>query len=111
MKANIIGTFVKGRIDRPIGSYHPEYPNIRYPINYGHVEGVFAEDGEEQDVYILGSARPLESFEGRVIAVYHRFHDHEDKWIVSLDDTLYSDEDILEKIRFQEQYFEGELWR
>ena len=35
----------------------------------------------------------------------------EDKWIVSLGDRDYADEEILEAIHFQEKYFEGELLR
>ena len=107
----IIGKTVKGKIDRPIGSHHPDYPDMVYPINYGYVEGVYALDGEEQDVYLLGANEPVEYFEGKVIAIYHRFDDVEDKWIVSLDGRDYSDEKILEAIRFQEQYFKGELLR
>ena len=35
----------------------------------------------------------------------------QDKWIVSLCDRDYADEEILEAIHFQEKYFEGELLR
>lgn len=107
----VIGKTVRGTIDRPAGSRHPRYPDMIYPINYGFVDGMFAPDGAEQDVYVLGTDDPLNRFEGKVIAVYHRFHDVEDKWIVSLDGTDYPDEEILRKIRFQEQYFDGELIR
>lgn len=102
---------VKGKIDRPIGSAHPRHPEMIYPINYGYVEGIIAGDGENQDAYVLGTDEPLFDFEGKVIAVYHRFNDAEDKWIVSLDGKDYSDEEILNAIHFQEQYFEGELIR
>lgn len=105
----IIGKTVHGTVDRPIGIRHPKYEEIIYPINYGYVDGVFAGDGEEQDVYILGTDKPLNKFEGMVIAIYHRINDNEDKWIVSLDGSDYSDEEILKMIQFQEQYFEGEL--
>jgi inorganic pyrophosphatase len=107
----IIGKRVKGKIDRPMGSRHPEYPELIYPVNYGYVEGVVAADGEEQDVYVLGADGPLEAFEGTVIAVYRRYNDMEDKWIVSIDGREFSDEEILEAIRFQERYFRGELIR
>ena len=69
----IIGKMVKGRIDRPLGSSHPWYPELIYSLNYGYIEGVFAGDGEEQDVYIFGADKPLTYFEGKVIAVWHRF--------------------------------------
>lgn len=108
---DVIGKTVTGTVDRPIGSRHPRHPDMVYPVNYGFVDGVIAGDGEEQDVYVLGTDEPIRSFEGRVIAVYHRFDDVEDKWVVSLDDSDYADEEILRAIRFQEQYFEGELVR
>ena len=106
-----IGTVVRGKVDRPMGSAHPDHPEMIYPINYGYVEGILAADGEEQDVYVLGANKPIETFEGQVIAIYHRFNDVEDKWIVSLDGKNYSDEEILQSIQFQEQYFKGELIR
>lgn len=108
---DIIGNVVTGIIDRPIGSQHPSNPNIIYPINYGYVENVFANDGEEQDVYVLGTNIPIERFNGKVIAVYHRINDIEDKWIVSIDGKNYSDEEILDAIHFQEKYFKGFLLR
>ena len=107
----IIGARVKGSVDRPIGSAHPKYPEMIYPVNYGYVDGVFAGDGEEQDVYVLGTTQPLDRFEGKVIAIYHRSNDNEDKWIVSSDGNDYTDEEILAAIRFQEQYYEGMLIR
>lgn len=107
----IIGSYVKGTIDRPLGSVHPDYPDMVYPINYGYVDGVIAGDGEEQDVYVLGTDEPLKSFEGKVIAIYHRTNDKEDKWIVSIDGREYADTEILEAIAFQEQYFQGILIR
>ena len=107
----IIGKTVRGIIDRPIGSCHPLYPEMVYLINYGYVEGIMSNDGEEQDVYVFGTDRPLKRFEGKVIAVYHRLDDVEDKWIVSLDGSDHSDEEIMQTIWFQEQYFKGILIR
>ncbi len=108
---DIIGKIVCGKIDRPLGSSHPRYPNIIYPVNYGYVEDVNAEDGEKQDVYLLGIDIPVSGFTGRVVAVYRRIDDVEDKWIVSYDGEELSDELILKQIHFQEQYFRGELLR
>lgn len=107
----IIGSTVRGTIDRPLGSAHPDFPEMIYPINYGYVNGVFADDGEEQDVYVLGTDKPLERFEGKVIAIYHRTNDNEDKWVVALDERDYTNEEILESIIFQEKYYEGRLIR
>ncbi len=107
----IIGCYVRGKIDRPLGSRHPRHPDMTYPVNYGYVDGVFAEDNAEQDIYLLGTDIPVTEFEGRVIAVYRRSDDIEDKWIVSSNGEDYPDEEILRQIAFQEQYFHGELLR
>ncbi|MDE6616710.1 MAG: inorganic pyrophosphatase [Lachnospiraceae bacterium] len=109
--SSIIGKIVSGRIDRPLGSQHPRNKEMIYPINYGYVEGVFAGDGAEQDVYVFGTDKPLDTYKGKVIAVFHRFNDVEDKWIVSLDGTDIPDEKILGDIYFQEQFFYGKLYR
>ena len=109
--SDIIGKNVKGTIDRPLGSAHPRHKEMIYPINYGYVDGVFAGDGAEQDVYVFGTDNPLQTFEGKIIGVYHRLNDVEDKWIVALDEKPYTDQEILKAISFQEQYFMGELYR
>ncbi len=108
---DIIGKTVSGSIDRQLGSSHPRYPNMIYPVNYGYVEDVWAEDGEKQDVYLLGIDIPVKEFTGRVIAIYQRIDDVEDKWIVSYDGDDIPDEQILRQIHFQEQYFRGKLLR
>ena len=68
-------------IDRPIGAEHPKHDGIKYPINYGYIEGLIAGDNEEQDVYILGIDTPVESAEVVIIAVILRSDDNEDKWV------------------------------
>lgn len=107
---HIIGKVVRGTVDRPLGSSHPKHPEMVYPVNYGYVDDVFADDGMEQDVYLFGTDKPLKKFEGKVIAVWHRFDDVEDKWIVSLDGENVTAEKILGDISFQEQYFYGKLY-
>lgn len=109
--SHIIGRTVKGKVDRPLGTAHPDFPEMTYPINYGYIQGVFADDGEEQDVYLFGTDVPLTSFEGRVIAVWRRFDDNEDKWIVSVNGEYFDDDRILGDISFQEQFFYGKLYR
>lgn len=106
---NKIGQTVKVTIDRPLGSFHPEHPDMFFPINYGYVEGIIAPDGEEQDVYILGVDKPLREFTGRVIAVIHRLDDVEDKWVAAPEGVTFSKEEIIEQVRFQEQYFKSEI--
>ncbi len=105
----IIGTIVKVTVDRPLGSYHPVHKDMYYPINYGYVEGIIAADGEEQDAYILGVDVPVKEFVGEIIAVIHRRNDVEEKWVVAPEGTAFSEEEIMEQVRFQEQYFESEI--
>ena len=85
-------------VDRPAGSYHPRNHGIFYSVNYGYIEDIVAGDGFGQDVYIMGQDNPLETFDGVVIAVYHRINDIEDKWIVAEEGTDFSDEEIMKKI-------------
>lgn len=94
------------KVDRPLGSLHPKYKSLCYPVNYGYVKGIFAGDGEEQDAYILGVNVPAEAFTGRLVAIIHRINDVEDKWVVAPENSSYTVEEIEEQVRFQEQYFE-----
>ena len=108
--SSVIGHEVEGHVDRPLGSSHPRHPEMIYPLNYGYVDGVFAGDGAEQDVYLFGVEEPVKSFKGKVVGVIHRLNDCEDKWIVSVDGKVPEREEILKRTEFQEQYFMGELY-
>ena len=105
----IIGTTVTVTVDRPLGSYHPEYKDMYYPINYGYIEGVMAPDGEEQDAYILGVNEPVKKFTGKIIAIVYRKDDIEEKWVVVPEGVTFSKEEIRRQIHFQEQYFDSEI--
>ena len=106
----MIGKKVTVTVDRPLGSFHPEHPDMYYPINYGYVEGIAAPDGEEQDVYILGVDSPVKEFTGRIIAVIRRNDDIEDKWVAAPDGISFTKEEIAEKVHFQEQYFQSKIY-
>lgn len=109
--SEILGKKVHCTIDRPLGTAHPRFPKMIYPINYGYVNDIKGGDGAEQDVYILGIDKPLDHFDGTVTAVYHRFNDIEDKWIVTPDgmEGQFNKEEILRLIDFQEKFFDGVL--
>lgn len=94
------------KIDRPLGTFHPEHNDLYYPINYGYIEGLIADDGEEQDAYVLGVNKPVESFSDVLIAIIHRIDDVEDKWVVAPDNMHFSISEIEEKVNFQEKYFQ-----
>lgn len=96
-------------VDRPLGTTHPKHPDIRYPVNYGFIEGIMAGDGEEQDAYILGVYEPVSKFTGRVIAVIHREDDVEDKWVVAPDKATFTEDEIRSAVNFQEQYFKSSV--
>ena len=115
---NIIGQIVKGKIDRPMGSYHPRHNDLYYPVNYGYVKGITGGDGAEQDVYLLGETAAVTDFVGKVIAVCHRYDDNETKWIVvpcnekgviRSDITIPDKDEIYAQIAFQEQFYSGVL--
>ena len=101
----MIEDIVKVIVDRPLGSQHPQYKETYYPINYGFVEGIMAEDEEEQDAYILGVDVPVKEFVGKIIAIIHRYDDVEEKWVVAPENMTFTKEEINRQIYFQEQYF------
>ena len=105
----MMGSLVKVVVDRPLGSHHPKHDDIVYPVNYGYIPGILAPDGEEQDAYILGVREPVAEFEGRVIAVIHRFDDVEEKWVVAPVGVTFTKEEIMAQVAFQEQYFHTEI--
>lgn len=105
-----LGEIVNVQMDRPLGSTHPKH-GFEYLVNYGFIPGTKAPDGEELDAYVLGPDKPLETFEGRCIAIIHRLNDNDDKLIVCEDGKEFDDEKIRELTNFQEQWFESEIVR
>lgn len=105
-----IGKIVKVKIDRALGSKHPEH-GFEYPLNYGYIPGTKAPDGEELDAYVLGPITAVKSFQGRCIAIIHRLNDEDDKLVVCEDNIEFNDEQIRELTNFQEQWFESEIIR
>lgn len=105
----MIGRIVRVVVDRPLGSHHPKHEDMVYPVNYGYIPGIIAPDGEEQDAYILGVNEPVAEFEGKILAVIHRFDDVEDKWVVAPEDMSLTKEEIMAQVAFQEQYFQTQI--
>lgn len=101
----MIGKEVTVTTDRPIGSRHLEHQDIIYPVNHGYVNGILANDGEEQDAYIIGINKPVTEFTGIVKAVIHRFDDSEQKWVVCPKNFDITEEVILAAVGFQEKFF------
>lgn len=107
--ADVLGRPVHCVMDRPLGSAHPRYPDMIYPVNYGYVPGLLAGDNAEQDVYVLGPTEPLKEFTGVIIAVIHRFDDCEDKWVAAEQIGLYTESEIRAILDFQEKYYTSEI--
>lgn len=96
-------------IDRPIGSVHPKYEDMIYPLNYGFIPNVFGGDGEEMDVYLMGLNVPVKEYKAKVIAIVHRHNDVEDKLVAAPEGMSFTKMEIEDAVRFQEQYFESEI--
>lgn len=105
----LLGKEVNVVIDRPIGSKHPNYDDMVYPVNYGYVPNIYSGDGEEQDAYVLGVDKPLQKFRGKVIAIIQRNNDNEDKLVVCAKEDTFTEEQIAEQVQFQEKYFDGQI--
>lgn len=101
----MLGKIVTVTVDRPLGSHHPDFPRLIYPLNYGYIKGIMAPDGEAQDAYIIGVNQKVTSFRGRVIGIIHRQEDVETKWVVAPIGQSFSEAEILTAVSFQEQFF------
>lgn len=109
-----IGKTVTVTMDRPIGTEHPKHEGLIYPINYGYIADLLGGDGEEQDVYLLGVDKPVDSAECVIIASIMRQNDNEDKW-VAVPKELYGSElccecNIIHETYFQEKYYTSEIY-
>jgi inorganic pyrophosphatase len=78
-------------------------------VNYSYIPGVFAGDGVEQDVYILGISEPVREFDGVVIGAALRKDDVEDKLIAAPVGMSFTPEQIADAVYFQEQYFDSHI--
>ncbi len=105
-----LGKEVILKIDRPLGSRHPQYGFI-YLLNYGYVSDTISGDGEELDAYLIGEFEPVTFSSGKVIAIIHRTNDDDDKLIVSKNGNDYSDDVIRALTEFQESFFDSIIIR
>ncbi len=105
-----LGKTVTVKIDRPLGTKHPEHSDIQYSVNYGFIPGALAPDGSELDAYVLGVSEPVKKFTGRCIAIVHRTDD-DDKLVVVPEGRELSDEQIRVLIDFAEKFFKSVIIR
>ena len=109
LPSSFLGKVVKIIVDRPLGSIHPDHPNIRYNVNYGYIPNVFGGDREEMDVYLLGVDVPVSEYTCKIIGIAHREDDDEDKLIAAPEGIVFDENEIAEKIYFQEKYFKTRI--
>ena len=101
------GQTIRVVCDRPLGATHPEH-GYRYEVNYGFVPGVMAPDGEELDVYLLGTDEPLEVCDrAEVVAIVRRRDDIEDKLVAVVGGETWDAPKIAAAVQFQEQFFDS----
>lgn len=105
-----LGKEVEVIFDRPLGTKHPKYGFV-YEVNYGYLEGIKSSDGEDLDVYYLGTHESLEKATGIVKAIIHRIEDDDDKLVVMPDKVDMSDDEIEKVVYFQEKWFKHEIVR
>lgn len=105
-----LGKIVKVKMDRPLGTKHPKHGFV-YEVNYGYIPNTISGDGEELDAYVLGVHKPLDVFEGEVVAIIHRTNDDDDKLVVMEKGKNYTDEQIRVSTEFQEQWFDSVIIR
>lgn len=99
------------KIDRPIGSSHPNYPDHIYLVNYGYVPNTISGDGEELDCYILGEYKPLKEYKGKCIAIIHRLDEDDDKLIIAPENKNFTNDEITLLTDFQEKFYKSQIIR
>ncbi|MBQ8696807.1 MAG: NUDIX domain-containing protein [Clostridia bacterium] len=102
-----LGKTVNIIIDRPLGSTHPNHPNLVYLVNYGYIPDIIGGDGEEQDIYLLGVDEPVKEYTAKVIGIVHRKNDIEDKLVAAPDGVIFDQAQIAEMVDFQEKFFDS----
>ena len=107
--SHMLGRIVDIVIDRPLGSVHPEHPEMVYPINYGYIPNTKGGDGEEMDVYLIGLDKPVSTYTCRIIGAVLRQNDSEDKLVGAPIGRKYHQAQIAKEISFQEKFFQSKI--
>lgn len=104
-----LGKTVEVVIDRPLGSFHPDHPDIVYTVNYGFIPSYRGGDGEAVDVYVLDLDEPIEKCTAKIIAIIYRADDVENKLVATVSDKKFTKERIKAAVNFQEKYFKTDV--
>ena len=68
-------------IDRPKGSSHPRYPDLKDPLNYGYLEGTRSMDGAGIDVWV--GSESTQKIDGVLATIDLQKMDSEIKLVIS----------------------------
>lgn len=111
MFENYLGKIVSVKIDRPLGSLHPKFKNLKYLVNYGFIPNTLANDNEEIDAYVLRVNKKLKTFKGVVVAIIKRKDDIEDKLVVMPQNNFenVTEQEIRKFTYFQEKFFNSDI--
>lgn len=104
-----LGEMVHVVIDRPLDTDHARHPDLRYPVNYGYLQGAISGDGAPIDAYVLGVGQPVATFAGVVVAIVVRADDVEDKLAVAPPGRTIPRDEIAAVVAFQEQFFASSI--
>ena len=104
-----LGRTITVTVDRPMGSTHPDRPDLVYPINCGYPRD-FTIPGEKRlGVYILGVSHPVSTFTGRVIAILFREGGEGVRWVVAPQGREYDQARIFSEVWFRERDFKSTM--
>ncbi|MBO4283714.1 MAG: NUDIX domain-containing protein [Clostridia bacterium] len=104
-----LGKTVTLIVDRPMGSVHPDRPDLVYPINCGYPRDLVIPGESRLGVYILGVPNPVHTFTGRVIAVIFRENGEGVRWVVAPEGREYDQARILSEVWFRERDFKSTM--
>jgi inorganic pyrophosphatase len=102
----LLGTEVQVVVDRPLGSKSPNHGTF-YPLNFGYVKNHFVRE-KPIKAYVIGEFDPLESFEGKIVAIVERINKPGTKVVVAKEDK-YTTEQIEALIEFRERYHQSHI--
>lgn len=106
LAAKWLWKLVDVKIDRPIGTAHPEWPDLVYQVNYGFVPDTTGGDGEAIDVYVIDIAEKLTELKAWVIGYIVRHDDEEFKLVCATSYVELAPDEIAQKLHFSEQFFD-----
>lgn len=94
-------------IDKPKGTSDLDFKSITYPVDCGYVDNYYRQkDGTPLRCYILHNNNEENEIYGRIVAHVKRLNDIEDRYVVVPYNIKIRKKDIIEKIRFIEDYYE-----